>query len=153
MENCEKVCSKCKTSKPITEYHITSNDGKRRSDCKECRKEYFESYKELNKEKLRNSWRSASKKYSSNNENRRNKTLRKYGLREDEYNKMFDLQNGKCSICSREVMLVVDHCHETNSIRSLLCNKCNLGLGHFADNIELLNNAIEYLKKHQSGKN
>jgi hypothetical protein len=42
--------------------------------------------------------------------------------------------------------LSVDHCHNTGKIRGILCTKCNTGLGSFKDNIELLMNAIKYLK-------
>jgi hypothetical protein len=46
----------------------------------------------------------------------------------------------------------VDHDHETNKIRGLLCSRCNTGLGLFFDNISNLENAILYLKKaNQSG--
>ena len=63
------------------------------------------------------------------------------------------LQNGRCAICGKhqnkfKKALSVDHCHKKGIIRGLLCNSCNLGLGKFYDNCELLNNAIYYLKKH-----
>lgn len=43
-------------------------------------------------------------------------------------------------------MLAVDHCHRTNKVRGLLCTKCNLGLGYFADTEELLQQAVTYLR-------
>ena len=42
--------------------------------------------------------------------------------------------------------LTVDHNHETNTIRGLLCSNCNTGLGMFSDNPELLIAAAEYLE-------
>lgn len=45
--------------------------------------------------------------------------------------------------------LCVDHDHKTNKFRGLVCGRCNQGLGHFQDNIEILKLAIKYLKKHQ----
>jgi len=43
--------------------------------------------------------------------------------------------------------LSVDHNHETNKIRGLLCNHCNIGLGNFKDSTTLLSLAIEYLER------
>ena len=39
----------------------------------------------------------------------------------------------------------LDHNAVTGEIRSLLCHKCNVGLGHFNDDPELLRRAVEYL--------
>jgi len=41
----------------------------------------------------------------------------------------------------------MDHCHKTNKIRGLLCGKCNSAIGFFDDDTELLEKAIDYLKK------
>ena len=38
-----------------------------------------------------------------------------------------------------------DHNHETDEFRAWLCNKCNLGLGNFNDDVQLLQNCIDYL--------
>ena len=58
--------------------------------------------------------------------------LRKnYGITVEQYNKMFDLQGGKCFICGKPPKtgsrrLAVDHCHgETKRVRGLLCFFCN----------------------------
>lgn len=41
--------------------------------------------------------------------------------------------------------LHLDHCHKTGIIRGLLCGSCNVGLGHFKDNIDSLKKAVNYL--------
>ena len=51
-----------------------------------------------------------------------------------------------CPICGSEEPLVVDHDHSTQEVRGLICNNCNLVLGHAKDNIETLQNAIAYLQ-------
>lgn len=77
----------------------------------------------------------------------------KYGLTIEQYNAMFESQNGQCKICGKKFDNKmgsgnVDHCHKTGKVRGLLCNGCNVGLGFFKDNIENLKSAAEYLTKY-----
>lgn len=51
-----------------------------------------------------------------------------------------------CAICGTDSNLCVDHDHTTKKLRGILCKKCNVGLGMFKDDQELLSRAIEYLK-------
>jgi len=37
------------------------------------------------------------------------------------------------------------HYHETGRIRGILCHFCNLGIGHFKDDVTSINEAISYL--------
>lgn len=76
----------------------------------------------------------------------------KYGITLDEFNSRLEAQDHKCAICYTEIpgglgTWHVDHCHETNKVRGLLCSRCNLSLGGFQDNIVLLLNAIKYLEE------
>lgn len=62
----------------------------------------------------------------------------------------FDIQikkQGVCKICSKRKKLLLDHNHKTRVIRGFICLKCNLGLGYFNDDVEILKSAIEYLKE------
>lgn len=59
-------------------------------------------------------------------------------------------QRERCAICRYKpsfdsYALAVDHDHKTGFVRGLLCGNCNLGLGNFKDNPELLKKAIIYL--------
>lgn len=55
-------------------------------------------------------------------------------------------QKGKCGICDRNNRtLCVDHCHQHQHLRGLLCGPCNSGLGFFEDSPELLLRAALYL--------
>lgn len=97
------------------------------------------------------------KEYRQNNQEKERKRARKnqvksYGITEEDYNKMFEEQDGCCAICKRHQSeftksLFIDHCHKTNKVRGLLCHNCNIGLGSFKDNIELMKNGINYLNK------
>ncbi len=75
-----------------------------------------------------------------------------YGIDEQTYDFLLKFQNFGCAICSstnpggRGNRFHVDHDHETDIVRGLLCNKCNLALGLLQDSIYLLDNAINYLE-------
>lgn len=73
-----------------------------------------------------------------------------------EYRKLHVAQGGVCAICGKEEFVInprtgvprelaVDHCHETGETRGLLCTNCNKGVGHFKDNIKIMEQAINYL--------
>lgn len=93
-------------------------------------------------------WRSENKDKVATNY-RRKHLKKKFGLSESEYLQMVTEQQGKCLIC-RQVptkRLFVDHCHETTTVRGLLCGPCNSLLGMAQDSVEILTAAIEYLRK------
>lgn len=95
----------------------------------------------------------AKKRYSLKKEQIRDYQLRKdYGISLEQYNLMLDNQNGKCSLCESlpgPKRLAVDHDHVTGKVRSLLCNHCNVGIGHLKDNPELIEKAAIYIKQHR----
>ena len=85
-----------------------------------------------------------------------------YGITLDQYNEMGERQGWRCAICGGwettkdrdggPRKMPVDHDHNTGKVRDLLCTQCNRGLGLFKENIENLESAITYLKKHQQTK-
>ncbi len=72
--------------------------------------------------------------------------MERYGITKEDFNAMLDLQNGKCKICDNPAV-VVDHDHKTKVVRGLLCSKCNLGIGYFQDDSNLLTSASNYIKE------
>ena len=72
---------------------------------------------------------------------------RRYGLTPEQFYKMLQKQGGLCGVCKRSKAAVVDHVHCTGKVRELLCQMCNLGLGNFKEDPELLRAAARYLKK------
>ena len=72
----------------------------------------------------------------------------RYGITVSQYQEMLREQAGGCAICGKvqEGHLRVDHSHATNRVRGLLCTTCNVGLGSFQDNPDLLRRAITYLE-------
>ena len=143
-----KTCNKCGVQKPLSEFvkDKSRKDGIN-SCCKICRKQY-----DIKNKSNRNNY------VSKNREKILRQVLdysykRKYGISLDHKNSMIQKQNGLCDICNKKMEgsndFCVDHCHNTNEIRGILCRKCNLGIGHLDDSIDLLKSAIKYLKKHQ----
>lgn len=90
------------------------------------------------------------KKVGMSEKKRKHYMYYRYGITEEDYNNLFNGQEGVCKICKTPPKegrrLDIDHCHETKKVRGLLCNNCNRGLGHFMDNHELLQKAINYLE-------
>ena len=82
---------------------------------------------------------------------------RKFGLTLDDYNRMLNLQNGRCAICKSMnvgrkdgVKFAVDHDHSSGQLRGLLCKRCNTMLGNAKDSIDILRAAKAYLNRHSS---
>lgn len=64
-----------------------------------------------------------------------------------EFDQLVIDQLGRCGICEKQLTgkIAVDHDHETDAIRGLLCYGCNTGLGHLGDNVDGLMRAAAYL--------
>ena len=65
------------------------------------------------------------------------------------YQGMLDRQGGVCALCEAPPTpgkdLCVDHDHRTDRIRGLLCDSCNVSLGRFNDDPDLLIAAAGYV--------
>jgi hypothetical protein len=74
-----------------------------------------------------------------------------YGITAAQYDEMFKRQGGVCLLCGGTSTdgkrLAVDHCHASESVRGLLCNMCNRGLGCFRDRVDVLERAADYLRR------
>jgi hypothetical protein len=127
----EKICTKCGETKILALFSKKKDnkDGHYNS-CKACegaRKKKYET-----PEKRRSGW-----------------LRREFGITVEQYQTLFESQNGLCAICNEpptlERSLAVDHCHSTEKIRGLLCFRCNSTLGKFEDDVTLFQKAIDYL--------
>ena len=148
-----KVCSICNTKKELNKFYKdkTKKDGVM-SRCKECNKEYS------NKTNIKQARKVAQKKQDMKRKGQRwgyhlSKT---YGLSEEDYFKMYEDQQGCCLICKLPEdkhkhygKFVVDHDHSTGKVRGLLCNHCNVLIGHAKEDIRILENSIIYLKEYR----
>ena len=98
----------------------------------------------------------------ANKEKRRHQMLlRNFKLSLEQFNAMAISQNHLCAICkkpqckfdkkSKKVRsLAVDHNHKTGKIRELLCTSCNTAIGLFEENSDLIQEAINYLRRHET---
>jgi len=68
------------------------------------------------------------------------------GVSVEEYRWYMDNQK-ECIICGSTIKLVIDHNHDTSTIRGVLCNNCNTGLGMFGDSKDRMTKAIKYLEE------
>lgn len=72
-----------------------------------------------------------------------------YGISEYEYWAIYEAQGGKCWICRRATgarkRLAVDHNHDTDAVRGLLCGPCNRELIGVYTEADLFR-AIVYLR-------
>jgi recombination endonuclease VII len=80
---------------------------------------------------------------------------RRYGLTPEAYDAMFERQGRKCAVCSssypgrRNGQWCVDHDHNLGrpNARAIVCNGCNLILGHAKDDPNRLRLCMEYLER------
>lgn len=116
----------CKRNHELTEENIQRTPGyPTRRQCKACQREV----------RLRN----------------------QYGMGAKEFAEELLKQDGLCLICKCAMVVpapgtkttpdqaVVDHDHKTGAHRGILCSRCNLGLGKFRDDPNLLTAALAYL--------
>jgi hypothetical protein len=129
------LCSKCGQDKPTDLFSINRRDSRGFSyNCKACEsakhKEYYKATRDKRLEYRR--------KYL-------------YGVDEEVYQVLLEQSGGVCEICKEECVsgraLAVDHCHNSQEVRGLLCTNCNTALGSFKDDIDLMKKAIEYLER------
>jgi hypothetical protein len=85
-----------------------------------------------------------------------------YGLASGQYEDMLAAQSGVCAVCAQPERaitrtgkpygLVVDHCHGSDQVRSLLCRNCNVLIGLAQDDPDVLLAAAAYLIEHSSAR-
>lgn len=138
-------CPECKEYKPRDDFYRNTSRPTfydpigRSTYCKLCSKAKNKGY---------------SNKELSAKKRKIRRLINQYNVTEEDYNKLFESQSGKCKICGihqsqLDVALAVDHNHETGKVRGLLCRKCNTGIAMFGDEAKILYLAGDYLNDYQ----
>lgn len=132
----QKFCTRCAQTLPADAFHKNRRTGTGLSVyCKGC-----------NRLRQKEYTRQVPDQSLSRDRAQRIKNL--YGLDVDSFEQMLWRQQQACAICKApfgDSTPYVDHCHNSKRVRGLLCRQCNLGLGHFSDDVQVLHNAIHYL--------
>ena len=73
----------------------------------------------------------------------------RYGISQEEYSNMLIKQDFKCAICrtlpEENMSLSVDHNHDTNEVRGLLCSRCNFAVGWIEQYKDRLPELVAYV--------
>lgn len=144
-----KTCSKCRATKRASEFYLDRSTGDGlRAYCKSCDRQNAETWRKEN----RRAKLDQQRRWSANNRDRLRAydLKRNYGITQEEYDDLLTDQQSRCAICATpdpggKGRFHVDHDHETDIVRGLLCHSCNTGLGLFADDPDRLRSALVYL--------
>ena len=115
---------------------------------KEVRAAYGRAYRAANRERVS----AVNAEWVAKNKDRvRNNNLRRTGFTLALFTETLSRQNHKCGICECDLtelpqkQVHADHCHSTGVPRGVLCHYCNIALGAFRDDPEILRKAAAYL--------
>jgi len=119
-----------------------------------ARAQYLQMYRATNQAQLLEEQRVRSREnYASNKPafraRQRRQRIARYGLTPEQLAAILDRQEHQCPICQRFLTEAnvpsIDHCHVTNSVRGVLCRRCNSALGMLEESPGNIERALEYL--------
>lgn len=145
----EKLCRGCLQVLPIKEFRKKLDAIRPRSRCKKCEADFARKWRKENPEEHKR----RKRQWAINNPEKAKRSLmrriwKRKGLNPDQVEEYIKTHPNVCEICGQPddyQALSVDHSHDKKVFRGLLCSKCNMGIGLFQDNPQLLQKAIEYL--------
>jgi len=150
-----KKCNTCKRDLEISLYNKHPHGALGlRGSCRNCenikRQNYIFNNEDARKRKIE--W---EREYRKSPEYARRKLgyrlKANYNMTLTEYDEICEKQGGVCAICGKPnkggKRLRVDHNHDTDEVRGLLCDYCNIGIGCFFEDKTALSSAINYLNK------
>lgn len=125
-------------------------------DRKEYRRKYYLAHKERMRQQGRDWYRknrasklAVGKAWRERNpeRGRSNQLKRLYGLSLEAFDAILTAQSGLCKLCSCNLTKpVVEHDHKTKVVRGLVCQRCNIAIGHFENYSHMFRAIATYLE-------
>lgn len=165
----EKICSRCKIEKSLSDFYKnrTTKDGYA-YECKKCKDSRPNTYWKTEKARAADRARylrristpegkaAVLKKVQKYKQSEKGKLTewksylkRNYKISLETYFEILKIQGGGCAICGikpKDRRLHIDHNHKTDTIRGILCGKCNQAIGLLDENLNLFDKAKNYIK-------
>jgi hypothetical protein len=86
-----------------------------------------------------------------NQSTRKHQLKWRYGISPSDKDLMLEKQNFKCAACDQSFDVTdrscVDHCHNSGTVRGVLCTSCNMSLGLMKENPDLIMKLAEYASR------
>lgn len=139
LANTDQQCRRCKEFFPVSEFPL-ARSGNPGFICRRCRQE----------DPVRK---------------RRYRLKENYDISLEAWSALYTRQAGRCAICAcqlpelaemqrsiprkNKTQWSTDHCHLTGKVRGILCHGCNVGIGYFREDVEVVRRAIKYLESHR----
>lgn len=155
----KKICIKCQKSKDLNCFPLRKDakDGYRNC-CKKC------TYHQTRKLRKSTQWKEKRNAWRRNHRKKNPKQTKNYSLKEKKnidfclYQTILKSQQYSCAGCNTHYTkfsryLAVDHCHQTNQVRGLLCLQCNTALGSCKDSPQILRNLATYIEQKPGWRN
>lgn len=157
-----KYCPACKTVKPRNDFYPSRKSRGLCSECKVCVLERSKLWNQENPDKARANRQRRLNDPQCHAQNKmyatKNHLKTRYRIGIEDYARILEEQGGVCAICKlpprpssngKTHRLCVDHCHETNAVRGLLCKCCNWMIGHAQENADILASGIKYIEEYK----
>lgn len=137
-------CSKCDEVLALDRF--PTRNGRPLQVCRACSTARTAAWRDTHPDSSRES--AARGRRERPNVERRAYLKYRYGMSLEQYEAMGLAQGGACAICEGvpTEAFHVDHCHDRDVVRGLLCARCNQMLGFARDDAEILEKAAKYLR-------
>ena len=130
-EKLVRHCKKCGQEKPHHRDKSTKDGIK--DWCIDCRRNGVAKFRRISPEKHK--------------EYKHRERAKRYGLKPEQLTELLLNAEDRCAICKDFTLdLVIDHDHDRNEVRGVLCGRCNIGLGQFRNSPILCKVAADYLE-------